>query len=91
MEPTRDAVVQVHWRLQVIYIIIINMAPCSVRAAASGTEQAHGGGGGGGGGGLKTLFLWGILVSLKMISQDSQLPIVLIQKVSPSCTACMSL
>ena len=43
MEPTRDAVVQVHWRLQVI--IIINMAPCSVRAAASGTEQAHGGGG----------------------------------------------
>ena len=87
MEPTRYAVVQVHWRLQVI--IILNMAPCSVRAAASGTEQAHGGGGGGGG--LKTLFLWGILVSLKMISQDSQLPIVLIQKVSPSCTACMSL
>ena len=47
MEPTRDAVVQVHWRLQVI--IIINMAPFTVRAAASGTKQAHGGGGGGGG------------------------------------------
>ena len=41
MEPTRDAVVQVHWRLQVI--IIINMAPCSVRAAASGQSRPMGG------------------------------------------------
>ena len=68
MEPTRDAVVQGHWRLQVISIILVQLEQQQVvQSRPMGGEGV----GGGGGGGLETLVLWGILVSLKMISQDN--------------------